>query len=237
MRCAFERIFALHRIHGRFFQWPASRAVVILLVGFGGMLDIAHAQDAPMSGVELLRQFLAGAQTLQADFRQELLGPGHETIETASGSLSIRRPGRFAWRYAEPIVQLIVADGENLWIYDADLAQATVTALDDAAPASPAMLLSGEASLDTEFDVLEELVVGDTTWVRLAPKRNGLDGSDFKEVRVGFRDGSISELQLLDSLDQTTLLEFSDVQVGIELPENEFEFELPPGVDLIGEAG
>jgi outer membrane lipoprotein carrier protein len=64
-----------------------------------------------------------------------------------------------------------------------------------------------------------------------------LDGSDFKEVRVGFRDGSISELQLLDSLDQTTLLEFSDVQVGIELPENEFEFELPPGVDLIGEAG
>lgn len=214
----------------------AGRAALILLAGLAP-LDITQAQDAPVSGVELLRQFLAGAQTLRAEFRQELLGPGHETLETASGSLSIKRPGRFAWRYAEPIVQLIIADGRNLWIYDADLAQATVTPLDDAAPASPAMLLSGEASLDTEFDVLEELVVDGTSWVRLAPKQAGLDGSDFKELRVGFRDGSISELQLLDSLDQTTLLEFSDVEVGVELPDSEFEFELPQDVDLIGEAG
>ena len=185
-------------------------------------------------GGSLLRAFLADARTLRADFRQELLGPNHEVIETATGRMALRRPGRFAWHYAEPIEQLVVADGENLWIYDADLAQATVAPLDEAAPASPAMLLSGDAELDSEFEILEEFMAEGMSWVRLAPRP---EGTDFKQVLIGFRNGLISEMQLVDSLDQTTLLEFSDVEVGVDLPDAEFEFVLPPGADLIGEPG
>lgn len=189
---------------------------------------------AAPTGADLLRLFLEDTRTLKAGFHQELLGPDREIVEAASGRLSILRPGHFAWRYEEPIDQLVLADGEHLWIYDAELAQATVTPLDDMAPASPAMLLSGEATLDAEFDVLEDFEAGGSVWVRLAPKP---DGADFKEVLIGFRDGRIDELRLLDSLDQTTTLEFFDVELNPALPDTEFEFVPPAGVDVIGDAG
>ena len=171
---------------------------------------------------------------MRAPFLQELLGPGSEVLELATGDLSMRRPGQFSWHYVEPIDQLVVADGTNLWIYDAELEQATVTPLDGAAPASPAMLLSGEATLDSEFEVTETFDAESLSWVRLSPKPAG---SDFKEVLIGFRAGQLAELRLLDSLDQVTTLQFSDLRINPELADSLFEFVPPPGVDVIGEPG
>jgi len=202
------------------------------------LLATARSQDldgnvAP-SGADLLRQFLAETETLTASFRQELLGPGSEVLELATGDLSIRRPGKFSWHYVAPIDQLVVADGVNLWIYDAELEQATVTPMDAAAPASPAMLLSGEATLDSEFEVTQTFDAESLTWVRLSPKPAG---TDFKEVLIGFRAGQLAELRLLDSLDQVTTLQFYDLRINPELSDSLFEFVPPPGVDVIGEPG
>lgn len=187
-----------------------------------------------LEGVDRLRQFLDDTQTLQATFHQELLGPDGEVIELASGALSIKRPGRFLWRYAEPVEQLVVADGTNLWIYDVELEQATVTLLDDVAAASPAMLLSGEAVLDEEFDVIESFDANDLRWVRLAPK---VEAGDFRQVLIGFRGESLSQLTLLDSLDQRTTIELVDLEVNLDLADADFDFRPPSGVDVIGDAG
>ena len=191
--------------------------------------------DAPSAdGANLLRQFLDGTRTLRANFYQELAGPDGQVIELASGALSIKRPGRFLWRYAEPIEQLVVADGTNLWIYDVELEQATVTLLEDVAAASPAMLLSGEAALEEEFDVLETFDADEVRWVRLAPKAAV---SDFRQVLIGFRGDNLSQLRLLDSLDQRTTIELVDVEINLDLADTVFDFQPPSGVDVIGEAG
>jgi outer membrane lipoprotein carrier protein len=200
--------------------------------------SLAYSQGASgevaADGADQLREFLDGTQTLSAAFEQELRDADGELIETAHGSLAIRRPGRFAWRYVDPIEQLVVADGQRLWIYDAELSQATVTALDESIPASPAMLLSGQATIDNEFDVLESFEADGVSWVRLTPRESG---SDFKEVLIGFRAGLLDQLRLWDSLDQVTTVSFSDVQVNPELAADEFEFVPPPGVDVIGDLG
>ncbi len=209
-----------------------------LLTGLLLASALASAQspdDVPSAdGVDRLRQFLDDTQTLQATFYQELLGPDGGVIELASGALSIKRPGRFSWRYDEPVEQLVVADGTNLWIYDVELEQATVTLLEDVAAASPAMLLSGEAVLDEEFDVIESFDADDLRWVRLAPKA---EAGDFREVLIGFSDEILSQLWLLDSLDQRTTIELVDLEVNVDLEDAAFEFEPPSGVDVIGDAG
>jgi len=211
---------------------PALAVAGLLL--FGGLAQSqAVENDAAPTGADMLRQFLQETQTLRATFHQELLGPDNDVLELATGSLSIRRPGRFSWHYAQPIDQLVVADGQNLWIYDAELAQATVAPLDAATPASPAMLLSGDATLDTEFDVLETFDAETLSWVRLAPKPAG---TDFKEVLIGFRDGLLNQLRLLDSLEQVTTIEFFDLEVNPAVADAVFEFDPPSGVDVIGEA-
>lgn len=188
----------------------------------------------PLDGVDQLRRFLDDTRTLQATFYQELLGADGEVIELASGALSIKRPGRFSWRYAEPVEQLVVADGTNLWIYDVELEQATVTLLEDVTAASPAMLLSGESVLDEEFDVIESFDADDLRWVRLAPKG---EAGDFREVVIGFSDESLSQLWLLDSLDQRTTIELVDLEVNLDLEDVVFDFQPPSGVDVIGDAG
>ena len=114
------------------------------------LVTSASAQPAA-DGMATLQAFLDGVQTLTADFKQELWTADQRPLQTDTGSLSMKRPNRFRWTYEEPAELTIVADGERLWIYDVELAQVTVTPLDDTIGASPAMLLSGDGNVREEF--------------------------------------------------------------------------------------
>lgn len=187
------------------------------------------------AGVEPLQNFLAEVQTLEADFRQTLFDTGGRLIETSEGLFRLRRPDRFLWHYETPIEQIIVADGERLWMYDVELAQATVTALDDAASSSPAMLLSGDEAVRDSFEIEETFRRDGYDLVRLAPK---LAGTDFSTMLIGFdEEGLPRRLEWVDGLDQTTRIEFLDVTVNEPLPADTFELDLPRRVDVIGSDG
>jgi len=186
-----------------------------------------------LTGEQHLQIFLEEVQTLQAEFYQELRSRDEQLVEIAMGRLSLRRPNQFLWRYRRPIEQLILADGENLWIYDIELSQATVTPLSDIMEATPAMLLSGDQGVRDGFETLETFSADGLSWVHLAPK---LSGSDFSSVLVGFRDGELARLELIDGLDQTTRIDFSEIHINQELGENLFVFDPPSGVDVIGES-
>ena len=41
--------------------------------------------------------------------------------QEASGGVSIQRAGKFRWVYAKPYEQLMIGDGQKLWLYDKDL--------------------------------------------------------------------------------------------------------------------
>lgn len=212
-------------------RFLACTALTVLATDSLAQNDAAAAPST--DGAELLRRFLDDTRTYRADFAQALLASDGQEVERATGQLSIARPGRFAWRYLEPLDQLVVADGTNLWIYDAELSQATVTPLAEATRATPAMLLSGDATLEEEFVIRESFELERLQWVRLEPQPSG---SDFKEILIGFDGGTLRRLRLLDSLDQTTSLEFSRVEVNAEIASSVFDFVPPEGVDVIGDA-
>ena len=46
--------------------------------------------------------------------------------KTSSGSFEFLRPSRFRFHYLKPFEQLIVADGDHIWIHDPDLEQVNV---------------------------------------------------------------------------------------------------------------
>jgi outer membrane lipoprotein carrier protein len=185
-----------------------------------------------LSGEEQLQAFLSEAETVQANFYQELWDTNNELLEVAVGTLSLQRPNQFVWHYREPIEQSILADGENLWIYDVELAQATVTPLNESLQATPAMLLSGGQDVSTSFDVVESFSADGLDWITLTPK---LSGADFRSLSVGFSNGVLGRLELLDGLDQVTKIRFTDVVVNQLLDSNQFNLDLSDKVDLIGE--
>ena len=195
----------------------------------------ASAQPSPAAGAEPLDAFLEGVQSLTADFKQEVWAgdSAQGPLETATGSLSLKRPNRFRWTYADPETT-VVSDGTHLKIYDVELEQVTVAPFDDTIGTSPAMLLSGDRNVREAFDVESSYTLEGLEWVKLAPKTTG---SDFTSVLIGFMGREPRRIELVDGLNQVTRIELENLVVNPELADETFELEVPDGVDVIGDEG
>ena len=191
-------------------------------------------QSADTDSAMALERFLARSEALTAEFRQVLLREDGTAAEESTGRFYVSRPGRFRWEYVEPSEQLVVSDGERLWMYDADLEQVTVRNVDDGLAGTPAMLLSGEGRLADSFEFGASYPEDGLDWIELKPAG---ERAEFKGLRVGLREGVIGAMEVIDNLEQVTRIEFSDVRLGGELDEALFRFEPPPGADVIGLEG
>jgi outer membrane lipoprotein carrier protein len=218
-------------------SWWVGGLVALVILGVGspaGAQEPVPETAAPGRGPELLRAFLAETVTFEAAFSQVLLEADSARTQVSTGRFYLHRPQRFRWDYLEPVPQLVVADGENLWLYDPDLEQVTVRRLDDGLSSTPALLLSGDGSLDDTFRLGAAYQEDGLDWVELAPRA---EGADFAGVRVGFAAGRLAAMELIDALGQTTVIRFEDVVVNGPLDPGLFQFVPPPGVDILSDEG
>jgi len=203
-------------------------ATIVMMAGLPLLANAA----ADQAGQQRVERFLQGLEGLQAQFIQTLTDRAGKVTDESKGTLAIKRPNRFRWDYRDPHEQTIVADGKRVWLYDADLEQVTVRALDNTLSATPAMLLSGESKLDENFTATQSTQEQGVQWVRLEPKRSD---TDFKWVRLGFAGDDLKFMQLADKLGQTTTLSFSGFERNPPLDPSRFVFNVPPGADVIGD--
>ena len=180
-----------------------------------------------------LETFLSGVQTLTADFKQELWTADERPLQTDTGSLSLKRPNRFRWTYEAPAELTIVADGEQLWIYDVELEQVTVAPFDDTVGSSPAMLLSGDRNVREDFDVVETYTREGLDWIKLEPTGT----SDFSSVTIGFEGYEPRRLALVDGLGQVTRIELDNIVVNPDIADDVFKLDVPEGVEVTGNEG
>lgn len=183
------------------------------------------------AGVEDLEQVLSTTGRFSADFVQITTDPDGREMDKSSGHVYFSRPDRFRWEYKEPYVQLIVSDGDDVWLYDPDLEQVTVQPLSDQARGPMAVLNGGD--LEQAFDVEAGDGEGNLEWFDLRPKGE----SDFKLIRAGIGNGIVQEMQLVDNFGQETHLSFKDVNRREVLPDSLFRFRPPAGVDVVHAGG
>jgi len=194
----------------------------------------ASVANADSGALERVERYLTPLTTLSANFSQVVRNRDGDIIERSQGSLAIRRPDRFRWEYREPNEQTIVADGKRLWLYDRDLEQVTVRTLTEGLGSTPAMLLSGGGDIGAAFSGDGVQTAGDWTWCRLKPRQAD---SDFESVSLAFdAKGELAGMELRDKLGQSTVVEFSSVRRNQRLDDALFQFEPPPGADVIGDA-
>ena len=74
---------------------------------------------------DLLQTKLNDIRTMTATFKQTVKAK-HRVVSRSSGTMALQRPGRFRWQTVQPMTQLMVADGQQIWVYDKDLEQVTV---------------------------------------------------------------------------------------------------------------
>ena len=205
-----------------------------LLLG-AAVVCVGHGASAQMEvkdeGQQLVNEFIVDVTTLQGRFKQSLIDADGQVAEVTEGTLEVQRPGQFRWSYTEPYEQSLVADGQNLWSYDADLAQVTVKPQAEALSNTPALLLGGSADAMDQFNYESSVIENETTWVRLSPKNTD---SGFNRVELGFTDRMLSRMVFFDNLEQTTLVALYDVVVNQPIDPAQFQFSVPDDVDVVG---
>jgi len=202
----------------------------LILIGgllFSGLLISSHAAAA---GIDQLKAFWANTHAAQGKFAQTVVAKSGRKPQTSVGSFVLARPGKLRWSYEKPIKLLLVADGEKLWTYDADLNQVTVGKMDKTLGATPAALLTGE-SLDRHFTLAEAGTADGLEIVDAAPKDAD---SSFARVRIGLANNLPRLMEVQDNFGQTTTLLFTEFHPNPMLAPETFRFVPPKGTDVIG---
>ena len=171
---------------------PNSCALLLFLVASG--------TDA--ATIERLRAFVHDTQTARATFTQTVTDANGRTKQEASGEFAIARPGKFRWSVEKPYKQLLVGDGERVWIYDADLNQVVKRRNDQALGTTPAALLAGKDDVERAFDWRDLPAAGGLEWLGATPKSKE---SAFTEIRLGFDAKGLAALEVYDNFGQRTL--------------------------------
>ena len=188
---------------------------------------------ARADGVDALREFVRDAKTGRATFTQVVTSPDGAKKKTSSGNFEFARPNRFRFAYTKPFEQLIVGDGQKVWLYDADLQQASVRPMDKAIGATPAALLAG-TSLDKDFELQALPSAVGLDWVQATPREKD-DSANLQSLRVGFKGKTLAAIELVDGFGQRSLLTFSDLATNQPMTGDPFRFVPPKGVEVLSQ--
>jgi outer membrane lipoprotein carrier protein len=200
---------------------PAALGALLLAAG------AAHA-----SSIERFQAYLRTTQAASAQFEQKVYDRNRKLVQESSGRFAFLRPGRFRWTYSQPYSQLIVADGERVWIYDRDLNQVTVRRISRALGATPAALLAGASDVEKAFELSDAGLAEGLAWVEARPRDRE---AGFERIRVGMSVAGVEAMELTDHFGQTTVLRFSKVVRNPQLEPETFRFTPPRGADVLGE--
>ena len=205
----------------------------------GKIVAIAFALSASSatlaSAREQMATFAAGIKGLDARFEQRVYDGNGRQTEHSAGSVKLSAPRQFRWEYETPSPQLIVADGDHIWIYDPDLEQVTVRNQSFEEQSSPLAVLIDPSELERQFNVSEGGKTDGLEWLVLLPKKT--DDAPFVKARLGFGASGLVRMELNDALGQRTVIGFSAWARNPKFARDLFSFTPPKGADVIGDVG
>ncbi len=219
--------------------WLLVRGVLLRGLRLGGLLiggllvgglpgSAAWAQPASTA----LDFFVDGLRSWEAEFTQTVTDSRGRVAAPLKGKLWIERPGRFRWQLGLPEpMQIMVADGRNLWFYDRDLEQVTVRRASDSMSATPASLLAGTVPLREGFSLEPLPRRAGLDWLRVTPKQTD---AEFREARLAFEGNALRRMELTDKLGQSVILDFTQSKRNEVFAPEVLRFTVPEGADLIG---
>ena len=205
-----------------------SRGFSAFVLFLGGLLAFpVHAGP-----IEKMREFIQQTRSARAVFTQTVADSSGQISQKASGTVQFQRPGKFRWTYSKPYEQLIVGDGETLWIYDKDLNQVTQRKLDKALGSSPAALLAGADDIEKYFSLNALGKKGKLDWLEVRPYD---EDSLFDKVRMGFNKNTLEVMELFDHFGQKTTILLSRLERNPVTPADTYTFTIPDGADVVTE--
>jgi outer membrane lipoprotein carrier protein len=216
--------------------WKSCLAILLLA---GGEAWARQASD-PSALAQRIQQHYDGVRDFRADFMHGYEGGLLRKKTVEYGTVAIRKPGRMRWTYTKPEEKTFVSDGVKLYSYipaDKQVYVASVPRGDQAS--TPTLFLAGKGNLVRDFTVgpatLKTPPSG-TAAVRLTPRRPERE-YEWLELVVDERTLELRMLITGDAQGGVSTLTFSRLRENVSVPDKEFVFSIPRGVDVITDAG
>lgn len=198
----------------------------------------ASIQKPNTDAITQFKSFLINVKNAEGEFSQQQIRPPKQgetqakVLRKSQGSFVFQRPGQFVWETKKPFEQKVIADGNQLLLWDKDLNQLTSRPVGQGLAASPAAILFGNTAIDQHFD----LIPGDdregVQWLELKPKATDKRETPYSRIGVGMRDGLPVGLELHDNFGTVVLINLSKIKINITLSPQTFKFSPPTGAEV-----
>jgi outer membrane lipoprotein carrier protein len=192
----------------------------------------AGAQSAV---VDRMIESLASTQTLSADFSQTTAAKSAR-LRSASGTFYISKPGLLRWEVKKPYPQIQLLNDKEFWLFDVDLAQASVRPIHAANLTGIAALLLNTNSLTRE-QLLTRYGFSDLgardglQWIGVTAKT---PEPGITSLAVGVDSESLlRRFEIHDNLGQVTRIELIRILKNVAIDPKLFQFTPPAGVSVL----
>ncbi len=193
-------------------------------------LSITAKSATAETAAQSLQQLLAPINSLSADFTQNIKDQDNNVYQRLTGNLSLKKPNQLRWNVVTPTAQLIISDGERVWLFDPDLEQVIIQSFSADFKTNPISILLGNLNqLNADFTVTR---ITDNSFSLVPKQKNAL----FAGIQLRFIDNILSHIDYQDNFGQNTQLTLSQVTVNPQLARTTFIFDIPQGVDIINHA-
>jgi len=174
------------------------------------------------------------AAGFSADFIQVSTIKAMEITDSAAGKLSVKYPGKMRWVYQTPEEQIIVSDGEHLWIYRPQdnqvLRGQAATFFGDGKGAG---FLSDIRKIRDDFSItLEDIRFGESYSLVMVPRQKTWDLVRIN-LLVSKQDYHITQVYTYNAYEDVTRIEFSNLVFNGAMEPSLFEFKIPDNVDIL----
>lgn len=196
-----------------------------------------EAEDAcRVRAIRAVQRRYEGIRDLRARFlqttRAAAIGSRASEASTSRGSVVVSKPSRMRWSYETPEPSLVVSDGKTLWIYDPAFGEAQRLPADGAFLSGAALqFLLGRGDMEREFSVRLVSCEAPAVELELTPR----EATSYEKLYI-LTDpltGDVSRTRIDDLLGNTTVVEFSNLEVNLDPPAGLFRFDPPAGVRVI----
>ena len=204
--------------------------LLIIIFFFSFFVDdtVGEIQNNPLDCTKNLQRLLSFVNTMSADFKQTNYTEKNTITQEAYGYLIAKKPGNIIWITKAPLEQHIIANNKNIWIYDPDLEQVTVSRFTKDLIVNPAILLIGDIEgAELIYNITcTKTQLFDFILIPINTK------SLYKKIQISFKKNTPVTMKLWDSLGYRSEIYFTKHQLNKKINSN-FQFYPPDGVDVI----
>ncbi|MEC9361444.1 MAG: outer membrane lipoprotein chaperone LolA [SAR324 cluster bacterium] len=158
------------------------------------------------------------------------------TPRKARGEVSYKRPGKMRWMYVAPEDQLLVTNGDTLWLYDTLLENVTIQKLNKLTDGTALSFLLGLGDLNNDFKrrkISKPLLKNPQGLiVELEPIKETVNLA-FIQLEVDPKTYNLRTIALMDHQANYRTIALESMTYNLALEDKFFEFEVSAEMEVI----